>query len=248
MPLKPKVSRAFSKANFEPENGCPGWKVPNRDVVGTSSRSSSEQQHCFVFPGAACIQESMSSVPQNQDQSCPKHHLSLLSSGWGLPGPLEQQICKGIHPGWGWHMAWERTECSGAENSVLPLTCLIFPSDHPICMPRLFQNESLLLLSPLLDFIFLLLLWSMDNAVCFPSFSLSFSQPELTRRIHLFLFQKLPVTNISAKGLIQAARDWWGARCFDHSLSLSAMSLYELTLKLFKVLTAPLCELILKKY
>lgn len=52
---------------------------------------------------------------------------------------------------------------------------------------------------------------------------------------------------ICAKGLIQAARNWHGARCFDHSLSLSAMSLYELTLKLFKVLTAPLCELILKK-
>lgn len=86
-----------------------------------------------------------------------------------------------------------------------------------------------------------------DNAICFPSFSLSFSQPELTRWIHLFLFQKLSVTNISAKGLIQAARDWWRARCFDHSLSPSAMSLYELTLKLFKVSTAPLCELILRK-
>lgn len=130
---------------------------------------------------------------------------------------------------------------------VLPLTCLIFPSDHPICMLPLFQDEFLLLVSPLLGFVFLPPLQSTDNAVCFPSFFLSFSQPELTRWIHLFLFQKLSVTNISAKGLIQAARDWWGARCFDHSLSPSAMSLYELTLKLFKVLTGPLCELILKK-
>lgn len=155
IPLKPKVSREFRKANFGPENGCPGWEEPNRDEAGTSSCSSSKQQHCFVFPGTACIQESMSSVLHSQDQREPPytHHLSLLSSGWGLPGPLEQQISESIYPGWGWHMPWERTESSGADNSVLPLTCLIFPSDHPICMP--FQDESLLLLSPLLDFIFL---------------------------------------------------------------------------------------------
>lgn len=30
MPPKPKVSRAFKKDNFGPENGCPGWEVPNR--------------------------------------------------------------------------------------------------------------------------------------------------------------------------------------------------------------------------
>lgn len=241
MPPSPEISRAFKKASFGPENGCPDWEVSNREEVGISSCSSSEQQQCFVFPGAACVQEPMSSVPHSQDQSCPKHHLSPLPSGWGLPGSLAQQNSKGIHPGWGG--AYALGEDSGADSSVLPLTCLIF-SDHPICMPPLFQDESLLLLSPLLDLVFLFPLRSTDNDVCFPSFSLSFSQPELTRRIHLFLFQKLPVTNTSAKGLIQAARDWWGARCFDHSLSPSAMSLYELMLKLFKVLTVPLCELI----
>lgn len=71
---------------------------------------------------------------------------------------------------------------------VLPLTCLVFPSDHCTCMLPLFQGESLLLVSPLLDFVFLPPLQSTDNAVCFPSFYFSFSQPELTRWIHLFLF------------------------------------------------------------
>lgn len=103
------------------------------------------------------LHASKSPCPQSSTarirESSPIHHLSLLSSGWGLPGLLEQQISKSIYPGWGWHMPWERTDSSGADNSVLPLTCLIFPSDHPICMP--FQDESLLLLSPLLDFIFL---------------------------------------------------------------------------------------------
>lgn len=137
---KPKVSGAFKKASFGWEN-CPGWES-NRDEVGISSCSSSKQQHCFVLPGAAHVQESMSSVPQSQDQSCPTHHLNLLPSGWGRPGPLEQQKSKGIYPGWGWHMPWERTESRGADNSVLPLTCFIFPSDHSIYMLPLFQDES----------------------------------------------------------------------------------------------------------
>ncbi|KAI1241874.1 hypothetical protein IHE44_0005377 [Lamprotornis superbus] len=53
----------------------------------------------------------------------------------------------------------------------------------------------------------------------------------LPRRAAARAFTRLSVTNNSAKGLIQAARDWWGTRCSDHSLSLSAMSLYELISK-----------------
>lgn len=140
--------------------------------------------------------------------------------------------------------------CPGAGQRTVGLTtlsCLSLASSSPQITPSACHSK----MSPCS---FYLHFWTsssfphcMDNAICFPSFSLPFFQPEFTRWIHLFLFQKLSVTNISAKGLIQAARDWWEARYFDHSLSLSAMSLYELTLKLFKVLTAPLCELTFKK-
>lgn len=126
MPPSPEISRAFKKASFGPENGCPDWEVSKREEVGISSCSSSEQQQCFVFPGAACVQEPMSSVPHSQDQSCPKHHLSPLPSGWGLPGSLAQQNSKGIYPGWGGHMPWERTV------GLTALSCLSLASSSPI--------------------------------------------------------------------------------------------------------------------
>lgn len=95
--------------------------------------------------------------------------------------------------------------------------------------------------------IFLPSLWSVDNPLCSLSFSLSSFQPGLTGRIHLFPFQKLSVTNTSAKGLVQAARGWWWDRHLNCSLCPSATSLYELMLKLFEVFNTNPRELVLKK-
>ena len=152
MPPKLKASRAFRKANAGPENGCPGWEVPHRDELRTSSCSNSEQQRPLLRPSWGWAHPRVAVLgPHSQGQSSPTPHLCPLQSGWGLPGPLGQRRSNGIYVGWGWHIPRERTESSGADSSVLPLTCFILPSDHPICMPPLFRGEPPLLLSLPLD-------------------------------------------------------------------------------------------------
>lgn len=99
---KSVASRALKKANLGPENGFPGWEVPNRDKLQTSSCNSSKQQGPLLHPSwDGHIQESLSSVPHSQGWSSPMLCLSFLQSGWELPAPPGQQKSNGIYPGRG---------------------------------------------------------------------------------------------------------------------------------------------------